>query len=53
MSDSMPILPRTPKHIGFAADHGGYELKKHLLKMLRDAGYNVIDFGDQQPAKAG
>ena len=49
MSDSMPILPRTPKRIGVAADHGGYELKEHLLRMLREAGHDVIDFGDQQP----
>jgi ribose 5-phosphate isomerase B len=45
----MPILPRAPKRIGIAADHGGYELKEHLLGMLREAGHDVIDFGDQQP----
>ena len=49
MSDSMPILPRTPKRIGVAADHGGYELKEHLLRMLREAGHDVIDFGDRKP----
>jgi ribose 5-phosphate isomerase B len=49
MSDSMPPLPRTPKRIGVAADHGGYELKEHLVRMLRDAGYDVIDFGDRKP----
>jgi ribose 5-phosphate isomerase B len=49
MSDSMPILPRTLKRIGVAADHGGYELKEHLLRMLREAGYDVIDFGNAQP----
>jgi len=49
MSDSMPILPRTPRRIGVAADHGGYELKEHLVRMLREAGHDVIDFGDQQP----
>ena len=49
MSDSMPILPRTPKRIGVAADHGGYELKEHLVRMLRDAGHDVIDFGDRHP----
>ena len=49
MSDSMPILPRMPKRIGVAADHGGYELKEHLLRMLREAGYDVIDFGNAQP----
>ena len=49
MSGSMPILPRTAKRIGVAADHGGYELKEHLVGMLRDAGHDVIDFGDRQP----
>jgi ribose 5-phosphate isomerase B len=32
--------------IGLAADHGGYELKEYLLRMLRAAGHEVIDFGD-------
>ncbi|MCX6596176.1 MAG: RpiB/LacA/LacB family sugar-phosphate isomerase [Acidobacteria bacterium] len=35
--------------IGIAADHGGYELKKHLLKLLDAAGHTVTDFGDQEP----
>ena len=38
-----------PKRIGIAADHGGYELKEYLVRMLRDAGHEVIDFGDGQP----
>ena len=38
-----------PKHIGLAADHGGYELKEYLAGMLRSAGHEVIDFGDGQP----
>jgi len=42
-------MPRTPRLVGIAADHGGYELKEHLVRMLRDAGHDVIDFGDQQP----
>ena len=45
----MPLLPRTPKRIGVAADHGGYELKEHLVRMLYDAGHDVIDFGDRKP----
>jgi ribose 5-phosphate isomerase B len=36
--------------IGIASDHGGYDLKKHLLGKLRGAGHEVIDFGDPQPA---
>ena len=42
-------LPRTPKRIGVAADHGGYELKEQMAGMLREAGYDVVDFGDAQP----
>jgi ribose 5-phosphate isomerase B len=31
--------------IGIAADHGGFDLKEELLKQLREAGYEVVDFG--------
>jgi ribose 5-phosphate isomerase B len=34
--------------IGIAADHGGFELKEFLVKMLSDATYEVIDFGDSE-----
>jgi ribose 5-phosphate isomerase B len=43
------MLPRTPKRIGIASDHGGYELKVYLAGKLREAGYEVIEFGDRQP----
>ena len=33
------------KRIGIAADHGGFELKMELSRSLRDAGYEVEDFG--------
>lgn len=46
MSDSQIGLPRTPKRIGVAADHEGYQLKEQLARMLREANYEVIDFGD-------
>lgn len=49
MSDLLTVLPRTPKRIGVAADHGGYDLREHLARMLREAGYEVIDFGDRKP----
>lgn len=42
------MLRETPKVIGVAADHGGYELKEYLIGMLRDAGYEVVDFGNNQ-----
>jgi len=43
-----PISPQTFKRIGIAADHGGFELKEFLARKLREASYEVIDFGDRQ-----
>jgi ribose 5-phosphate isomerase B len=49
MPDSPTVLlPRTPKCIGVAADHAGFELKEYLAGMLREADYKVVDFGDGQ-----
>ena len=31
--------------VGIAADHGGFDLKEQLARMLRGAGYEVADFG--------
>jgi ribose 5-phosphate isomerase B len=31
--------------VGIAADHGGFELKEQVAKVLRTAGYGVVDFG--------
>jgi ribose 5-phosphate isomerase B len=45
----MTELRKTPKRIGIAADHGGYELKVQLAQKLRDAGYEVTDFGNSEP----
>ena len=49
MTHFTTLLPKTPKRIGVAADHGGYELKENLAGMLREDGYDVTDFGDDQP----
>ena len=49
MPDPMTLLPWAPALIGIAADHGGYALKEYLVGMLRDAGHEVIDFGDGPP----
>ena len=38
----------TVKRIGVAADHGGYASKEYLTGMLREALYEVVDFGDNQ-----
>jgi ribose 5-phosphate isomerase B len=48
MSDPQTAPARTPKHIGVAADHGGFESKQYLAGMLREAHYEVVDFGDSQ-----
>jgi ribose 5-phosphate isomerase B len=31
--------------VGIATDHGGFELKEEILKRLRQAGHEVVDFG--------
>lgn len=49
MADPPKVLPKAPKRIGVAADHGGFELKEQLSKTLREAGYKVVDFGDRKP----
>lgn len=36
------------QRVGIAADHGGFELKEYLVKMLRKANYEITDFGDLQ-----
>lgn len=38
----------TTNRIGIAADHGGFELKEYIKKMLDEAGYKVKDFGNSQ-----
>jgi ribose 5-phosphate isomerase B len=43
------LLPKAPQRIGIAADHGGYELKEYLAGELREAGHEVVDFGDGRP----
>jgi len=47
--DSPTVLSATSKRIGVAADHGGFESKEYLVRMLRQADYEVVDFGDSQP----
>jgi ribose 5-phosphate isomerase B len=48
MSDSWTAQAMTVKRIGVAADHGGYASKEYLTGMLREALYEVVDFGDNQ-----
>jgi ribose 5-phosphate isomerase B len=48
MSDLKTFSTTIARRIGVAADHGGYELKEHLAKLLRESGHEVADFGDRQ-----
>src|SRR6266852_5959751 len=36
---------RHDMRIGIATDHGGFSLKEKLVKQLRGAGHEVVDFG--------
>jgi hypothetical protein len=49
MTEPVTALPGMVKRIGVAADHGGFELKQELAGMLRQAGYEVRDYGNSQP----
>jgi len=33
--------------VGIGADHGGFEMKEQLSKLLAEAGHEVIDFGNK------
>ncbi|GLH70184.1 ribose-5-phosphate isomerase [Geothrix rubra] len=44
----MALPPSEGKRIGIASDHGGFELKSDLAARLRQAGYEVEDFGNSQ-----
>jgi len=33
--------------VGIAADHGGYEMKQQILKLLGAEGHEVVDFGNK------
>lgn len=39
----------TSRPVAIGADHAGYEYKTVLADMLRDKGYEVIDFGTNSP----
>ena len=42
------ILTKPLKRVGVATDHGGFDLKEFPAGKLREAGYQVTDFGDRQ-----
>ena len=37
-----------PKRIAIASDHGGFDSKVFMAEMLREAHYEVVDFGNSQ-----
>jgi ribose 5-phosphate isomerase B len=39
----------SPRRIGIAADHGGFESKAYLVARLGEAHYEVVDYGDSEP----
>jgi len=46
MSTPITSVEGKQQRIGIAADHGGFELKHYLVNMLRGAGRQLVDFGD-------
>jgi len=49
MSNPQGQVPRTADRVGIAADHGGFELKRELVRRLLDGGHVVADFGNLLP----
>jgi ribose 5-phosphate isomerase B len=45
----MTSPPKAMTRIGIASDHGGHALKQHLAGLLRGAGLEIVDFGDEAP----
>ena len=33
--------------VGIGADHGGFEMKQQLAKLLANEGHEVVDFGNK------
>ena len=36
--------------IGIVSDHGGFVLKEQIANLLRDAAYEVVNFGATHPS---
>jgi ribose 5-phosphate isomerase B len=49
MPNPLGANPRIAVRVGLAADHGGFELKRELIRRLLDAGHVVADFGNLLP----
>jgi len=32
--------------VGIGADHGGFQMKQQLVKLLATAGHEIVDFGN-------
>ena len=42
----LAALNLTCQRVGIAADHGGFELKGYPVKMMHEAGQEMIDCGN-------
>lgn len=42
---SSPLKPGADNKIAIGSDHGGYALKEHIKKTLRDLNFQIIDVG--------
>jgi ribose 5-phosphate isomerase B len=49
MNEPNTVLPGMMRRIGIASDHGGFDLKQDLVRMLGQEGYVVCDYGNSQP----
>jgi ribose 5-phosphate isomerase RpiB len=47
----MTVLPRTPKRIGIAADHGGFGLKEQLVRTFFAARFSGAERHRRRLAK--
>lgn len=45
----MPAFALEEKSLNDLTSYIGYDLNEHLARLLREAGYDVMDFGDDQP----
>jgi len=43
MPDPMTVLPRMPKRIGIAADHGGFGLEEQLVRTFFAARFSSAE----------
>ncbi|MFA4029219.1 MAG: hypothetical protein GDYSWBUE_002028 [Candidatus Fervidibacterota bacterium] len=50
--DGEKEMPKKGIRIAIGADHAGYELKRYIIAMLCEEGYECIDYGVNSPESA-